>query len=187
MQRHVRVVRTTNAEQLTDADLIGRMKRDEECLRVLVARHHVSLRRLAMSMLRSEPDADEAVQDTFISAHRNASSFRHESSVRTWLHSICYRACLGRLRRKRLTLVEVDTATMIAGAESDPAVMVAIDRAVAALPDDLRVAFTLVDICGFTREDAAALAGVPGNTMRARSARARMLLADALTAEEVVP
>ena len=115
-----------------------------------------------------------------MAAHRAAAGFRNEASVRTWLHSICYRQCLGRLRRKRLDLVVItdrDTPT----ASTDAAMRIAIEIAVDALPEANRVAFVLVDVLGFSREDAAAMVEVPGNTMRARVARARMLLADALT------
>jgi RNA polymerase sigma-70 factor (ECF subfamily) len=58
---------------------------------------------------------------------------------------------------------------------------IALKVAVDELPEQNRVAFVLVDVLGFSREDAAAMVDVPGNTMRARVARARMLLADALT------
>ena len=56
-----------------------------------------------------------------------------------------------------------------------------LEQAVADLSGDLKVAFTLVDVLGFSREEAAQLVGVPGNTMRARAARARVILASTLT------
>lgn len=166
--------------QLSDIELVERCAADEACLRVLVGRHEPSLRRLAWSLLRNGHDAEEAVQDTFVAVHRAAAGFRGEASVRTWLHSVCYRQCLGRLRRKRLELVALadhDTPTVSA----DAALRLTLERAVDALPEANRVAFVLVDVLGFSREDAAVMVEVPGNTMRARVARARMLLADALS------
>lgn len=168
-----------NPTELTDTDLVARVATDEACFRELIVRHEQSLRRLAWSMLKNRHDAEEAVQDAFVAAHRAAAGFRNEASVRTWLHSICYRQCLGRIRRKRLDLVVIadrDTPT----ASTDAAMRIALEFAVDALPEANRVAFVLVDVLGFSREDAAAMVEVPGNTMRARVARARMLLADAL-------
>jgi RNA polymerase sigma-70 factor (ECF subfamily) len=169
-----------NPTELTDTDLVARIGSDDRCFRELIVRHEQSLRRLAWSLLRNRHDAEEAVQDAFVAAHRAASGFRNESSVRTWLHSICYRQCLGRLRRKRLDLVVIAEHDSPA-APADMAMRIALELAVDALPEANRVAFVLVDVLGFSREDAAAMVEVPGNTMRARVARARMLLADALT------
>ena len=64
---------------------------------------------------------------------------------------------------------------------ADEALRMTLDRAIAGLTGDLKMAFTLVDVLGFSREEAAQLAGVPGNTMRARAARARVVLASMLT------
>lgn len=58
--------------------------------------------------------------------------------------------------------------------------MVAVEAAMRHLSDEHRTAFTLIDILGFSREDSATMVGIPGNTMRARSARARQLLAELL-------
>jgi DNA-directed RNA polymerase specialized sigma24 family protein len=74
---------------------------------------------------------------------------------------------------------------MILSPTIDHAVRLAVRSATAALPSDLRIAFTLVDVLGFTREEAAHMVGIPGNTMRARVARARVLLATLLTDDEV--
>lgn len=183
VRNHLRVLRSS-VRELSDPELLARLHTDDECLREFVGRHHMSVHRLAVATLRSTADAEEAVQDTFIAAHRSAERFRGESSARTWLHSICYRRCLGMLRKQHLHAVVLDDVSLLAATHTDHAVRLALDIAVAGLTDDLRVAFTLVDVLGFTREDAAHLVGVPGNTMRARVARARVLLADAMTDRE---
>ena len=170
--------------QLSDVELIAELDTDDGCVRELVARHHRSVHQLAVAMLHNSSDADEAVQDTFIAAHRGAAGFRGESSARTWLHAICYRRCVGVLRKKHLKVVGIDAALIVAEPAVDNTSRIAIDRAAFALPDDLRVAFTLVDVLGFSRENAAHLVGVSGNTMRARVVRARILLADALGEQE---
>lgn len=179
LRSHLRTLRPA-VERMSDLELVGQL-RDDACLREFIARHNSSVRHLASTMVRSSHDADEVVQDTFIAAHRSFEQFRGESTPRTWLHTICYRRCLTLLRKKHLHVVSEDVVVGVAAASSDEALRMTLEREIAALSDDLRVAFTLVDVLGFSREEAAQMAGVPGNTMRARSARARVMLASILT------
>lgn len=184
--RRLRSVSAVVPVEMSDSELISRAG-EELCLRELIARHERSMRRLALSMLRNRADADEAVQDAFVVVYRKGATFRGESSARTWLHSICYRKCLDRLRRKRFDIVHIDQASQssLTAVEVDHSFTATLETALDDLPPQNREAFVLVDVLGFTREDAAELVGVPGNTMRARVARARLLLADALDDGEV--
>lgn len=179
LRSHLRTLRPA-VERMSDLELVGQLC-DDACLREFIARHNNSVRHLASTMVRSSHDADEVVQDTFIAAHRSFEQFRGESTPRTWLHTICYRRCLTLLRKKHLRVVSEDAVVDLANASSDDALRMTLERAIAALSDDLRVAFTLVDVLGFSREEAAQMASVPGNTMRARAARARVTLASMLT------
>lgn len=179
--RRRRLIEAYDARSASDIDLLRASGGDELALREFVARHQSSLTRLASAVLGNRSDAEEAVQDTFVAAHRAAHSFHGDSTVKTWLHTICYRQCLTRTRRKHVVQLYVDVDDRAYAYEPDPAGQLAIETAVRGLPEENRVAFVLVDVLGFSREDAAALVGVPGNTMRARVARARVLLANVLT------
>jgi len=71
--------------------------------------HHVILGRLAMALLGSQADADEAVQETLLRAHRGMASYRAEGSVKAWLCGIARHVCAHVLetRRKGRELLEV--------------------------------------------------------------------------------
>ena len=56
---------------------------------------------IARRMLRREEDAQDAVQETFLSAFKSLDKFDRRSRVTTWLHRICVNVCLMRLRTKR--------------------------------------------------------------------------------------
>jgi RNA polymerase sigma-70 factor (ECF subfamily) len=56
---------------------------------------------VARRFLRSEDDAQDAVQEAFIQAHKALPHFEGRCALTTWLHSITVRACLMRLRRQR--------------------------------------------------------------------------------------
>ena len=52
-------------------------------------------------MLGNRQDAEEAVQDIFLKAHRGMADFRGESDIRTWLYRITANTCLTRLRNRK--------------------------------------------------------------------------------------
>lgn len=174
----LRLVRDRQVVGMSDTELLAVVGSDDDAFRELVGRHQRSLRRLARSMMRNDADADEAVQDSLLAAHRHARSFRGDASVRSWLHAICYRQCLARLRRARFELVSLEHAAILSRPEAGPVLPSYLQTAIATLPVDNQAAFVLVDVLGFTREDAATVVGIPSNTMRARVTRARLLLAD---------
>jgi len=168
---------------LDDMALVGRLD-DSDAMTELIRRHQGRLLAMANSMIRNRSDAEEIVQDTFVQAYRSAATFRAEAKVSTWLHSICYRQVLTRTRRKRHLTTALDNTTEIASTTSDNAFRIALEGAVDQLPEANREAFVLVDMLGFSRAEAAEIAGIEANTMRARVARARTLLADQLSAED---
>lgn len=153
---------------------------DEPAFELIVRRHTDSVWRYARTVLHDDGSAEEAVQDTFLKAHRALATFRGEAALRTWLISICHRACLDRLRRKRLDVVPLEQVREQRGREEQHDLRLWLEQAVAELPDDERQAFTLVHVLGYSREDAAQIVEVPPSTMRSRVSRARERLADAM-------
>ncbi|HEX7166339.1 MAG TPA: sigma-70 family RNA polymerase sigma factor [Acidimicrobiales bacterium] len=163
------------------AELVSRaVQGDEAAFELLVRRHAAAAWRLAHTLLRDDFAAEEAVQDAFVKAHRALPTFRGDAAFSTWLLAITRRVCLDRLRLKRANIVPLDEARRVKAEVGDAALRVVLERAIAELPDAEREAFTLVDVLGYSREDAAAVVGVPPSTMRSRVARARERLAAAL-------
>jgi RNA polymerase sigma-70 factor, ECF subfamily len=170
-----------------DEALVARARRgDETAYELLVRRHTPAVWRFARSFLADDFAAEEAVQDTFVSAFRGLAGFRGESSVRTWLLAICRRTCLDRLRRRDPVVVPLDRARHERAVERDEAFRVALEQALRLLPPDDREAFTLVDVLGYRREEAARVVGVPASTMRSRVSRARSRLATLLDSPEAL-
>lgn len=67
----------------------------------LMAAYYPDMLRLAMSILRDMDDAEDAAQESFIAAASALSSFRADSSPRTWLYSITVHTCLSLLRKRK--------------------------------------------------------------------------------------
>ena len=101
----------------TDAELIARWQRgDQRAAASLVERHAQPLARFAAS-LGERDGVDELVQDTFVRAFQSIETFRADSSLRTWLFTICKRLVLDRKRseRRRKDVVELDDGHAVLG------------------------------------------------------------------------
>lgn len=167
---------------MDDTGLLKRAAQgDDLAFELLVRRHTEPAWRLARALLGDDFAAEEAVQDTFLKAHRALDSFRGDAAVRTWLLAICRRACIDQLRLRRAEIVSLDEVRHLRASEEHVDLRIALETALAELPGIEREAFTLADVLGYSREEAAGIIGVPASTMRSRVARARSKLADALS------
>lgn len=83
--------------------------RNRDALAACARTHHAILGRLAMALLGSQADADEAVQETLLRAHRGMASYRAEGSIKAWLCGIARHVCAHMLetRRRGRELLEV--------------------------------------------------------------------------------
>lgn len=105
-----------SASEATDAELIAQWQGgDQRAATTLVHRHAQALSRFAAS-LGERDGIDELVQDTFVRAFQSLDSFRADSSLRTWLFTICKRLVLDRKRaeRRRRNQVELDEGHAVA-------------------------------------------------------------------------
>jgi RNA polymerase sigma-70 factor (ECF subfamily) len=149
----------------------------------LLGRHRQRMWAVAIRTLGDPEDASDAVQDASLSAYRAAASFRGEARVTTWLHRIVVNACLDRARRQAVR----PTVPMPERPPADPRDVLAeretqvlVQLALAALPEEQRAAIVLIDLTGFSVEDAAAILDVPPGTVKSRCFRARARLAVSL-------
>ncbi|MDX6215703.1 MAG: polymerase sigma-70 factor, subfamily [Frankiales bacterium] len=149
----------------------------------LLGRHRQRMWAVAIRTLGDPEDAADAVQDASLSAYRAAASFRGDARVTTWLHRIVVNACLDRARRQAVR----PTVPMPERPPADPRdelaereTQLVVQLALAGLPEEQRAAIVLVDLTGFSVEDAAAILDVPPGTVKSRCFRARARLAVSL-------
>jgi RNA polymerase sigma-70 factor (ECF subfamily) len=113
--------------------------------------------------------ADDLTQEVYARAIPALERFRGDASARTWLLSIARHVCADAVRaNRRRGRVEVRPGTV-----ADPASVDALERLVAGLDHDRRVAFVLTQVLGLSYADAADVCAVPVGTIRSRVARAR--------------
>ena len=149
----------------------------------LVRRHRQRLWAVAVRTLRDPEEAADAVQDACLSAYRSAASYRGDARVTTWLHRIVVNACLDRARRRAVR----PTVPLPERPVADPRdhltereTHLEVERALAALPDDQRLALVLVELQGLSVSEAAEVLGVPDGTVKSRCFRGRARLAVSL-------
>lgn len=178
----------------TDAELLAaHCAGDPDAFSEIVRRHRDRLWAVALRTTGNPEEASDALQDALISAYRRADSFRGDSAVTTWLHRIVVNASLDRLRRRAVrtwvplpeegegaTLVD-DSRLADPGAAAESRETVAeVRAALDTLPPDQRAAIVLVDLEGWSVEDAAQALDCPVGTVKSRCFRGRAKLAERL-------
>jgi RNA polymerase sigma-70 factor (ECF subfamily) len=171
---------------LPDAELLRRhVAGDPDAFATLVGRHRDRLWAVALRTMRNPEDAADALQEAYIAAFRRAGSFRGESQVTTWLHRVVVNACLDRLRVLRSRAAEplpedLDRAPQLGVVAGDPMEAeqqrVDVTAALGRLNPDQRAALVLVDMQGYSVEEAAAILRCAPGTVKSRCARGRARL-----------
>lgn len=139
---------------------------------------------LARRMLASPPQAEDVLQETFVEVIRSIGAWRGDGEFGLWLRRIAVNKCLAHLRSSWVSRrAEHDgepaaPAAAAVGAEDG----LALERALASLPDTARVVVMLHDVEGYTHGEIARLMGRTPSFSKSQLARAhdrlRTLLAD---------
>lgn len=169
-------------QKRSDAELLAaHVAGDRYAFEELFLRHHRQLHRLARLSSRNAEDAEDALQEAMLSAHKGAGSFRHDAAVSSWLHRIVVNACLDRLRRtKSQQCAPLDDVYAVGDQTGQVETAIVVHRALMRLPAEQRAAVVAVDMQGCSIAETAQLLGVAEGTVKSRCARARVRLAAAL-------
>ena len=190
---------------VSDEVLVERARgKDEAAFEELVGRYEDKLYRLAMRFVRNETDAQEILQDAFLSAWRNLPTFEGRAQFGSWMYRVTVNAALmllrSRNRRPEVTVDDIEpTALNNAVAENGQAMRGSADWAqraddqlqsqemrayiqtsVDALPDGLRTVFLLRDVEELSTEDTAEMLGLSVPAVKTRLHRARLVLRAAI-------
>lgn len=134
--------------------------------------------RLAMRMLGSRQDAEDAVQNTFIKLFQRIHQFRHESCFRTYLVRMILNICFDQLQKRR-PLLDLDEARHVS-ANPEPELQMVLQQAIDQLPERMRACFVLFAVEGWPQLEIAeamhiTLGAVKSHVFQAK-ARLRALL-----------
>src|SRR5512142_2016581 len=99
----------------------------------MVDRYSGTVYNLALRLTNNPQEAEEVLQETFISAFRSLNRFEGRSQLKTWLYRIAYNAALMRLRRRQVPTSSIDEPLVSEEGEELPRQL--IDWT--AMPDDV--------------------------------------------------
>jgi len=189
---------TVPAHRADDAQLAARAAAgDTRAFELIMRRHNRLLFRTARSVLKTDVEAEDALQEAYLRAWRAMADFRSEARLSTWLVRIVINEALGRLRRRGAQVLVLDGCTgpeetsmddLIEGNPDDRpdrAAMRAEVRAlmeahIDALPEAFRTVFVLRAVEEMSVEEVSSALELPEATVRTRFFRARGLLREGL-------
>ena len=170
---------------------------DKRAFELLVMKYQRKLGRLLSRFVRDPAEVEDVAQEAIIKAYRALPTVRGESAFYTWLYRIAintaknYLVALGR-RAPTTVGVDIDDAENFEDADqlrdtSTPEselegkeIAGVVNKAMDALPEDLRTAITLREIEGLSYEEIASVMNCPIGTVRSRIFRAREAIATEL-------
>jgi len=169
-----------------DLDLAQRCQHgDGAAFEELYRAHAGRLFNLVFRMVGSTTEAEDLLQEVFLTAYRKLGSFRGDSSLGTWLYRLAVNHCLDVLRGRQAKMARVtdslDEEGAMEPAAAAPVIPSAVsrldlDRAIARLPPGCRAAFVLHDVEGFEHGEVATMLGVSEGTSKSQVHKARMKL-----------
>ncbi|MBI5961053.1 MAG: sigma-70 family RNA polymerase sigma factor [Chloroflexi bacterium] len=183
----------------SDAELAARLQAgDQAAYAQFVDEHSGHVYRLALRMMGNEADAEDVLQETFLSAFKSIDRFEARSSLSTWLYRIASNAALMRLRRYEPDQVSVDEPVERDDGDLLPRqffdfcclpeedllrdeARAEMDRAVDELPATLRSVFILRDIEGLSTDETANTLNLSVSAVKSRLMRARLKLRERLS------
>ena len=178
------------SSESTDKELVKRVQRgDKGAFDLLVLKYEQKIVNLVMRYVRDPEQALDISQEAFIKAYRALPRFRGDSAFYTWLYRIAVNTAKNYLAAQRrrpmdieldlqdqeqyglhAKLKETDTPETVSMSDETRD---ALERAIEALPDDLRTAIILRELDGMSYEEIAQTMDCPVGTVRSRIFRAR--------------
>ena len=173
-----------------DMALIGRVAQgDRSAMRELYARHRLRVFRFALRILRDRPKAEDVSSDAFLDVWRQADRFEGRSGVLTWMLGITRMKALSALRIPAEQELDDEVVDAIEDPAEDPAAVLQkkergaiLRNCLSKLSAEHREIIDLVYYHEKSIAEAAAIVGIPDNTVKTRMFCARKHLARLLWA-----
>ena len=181
---------------LDDTLLVARLQAgNPDAFEELVRAYGGQLLAVTRRFLRNEEDAQDAVQDAFLSAFRALDRFEGKAKLSTWLHRIAVNAALMKIRTRQRkpedSIEHLLPRFLEDGHQADPSpawkdstdsllqrheIRVQVRTCIDRLPDTYRLVVLLRDIDEYDTQETAAMLGISPNAVKIRLHRARQAL-----------
>jgi RNA polymerase sigma-70 factor (ECF subfamily) len=179
--------------RLTDTELVkGVTEKNESCFEELLERYSTKVLNLALRITRNQEDAEEILQDVFVTVFTKVGRFEHKSAFSSWLYRVTMNAAFMKLRarsrRRTVSLedVEPDVRQNWVGNRTEMfdvdfmssrhELRGAIEKAIDLLPEDYRAIFILRDVDGLSNDAVGRVLGLTVPAVKSRLHRSRVLM-----------
>ena len=174
---------------MNEKELISRLKLAEEpAFKLLVENYQDRVYYSVLNILQNANEAEDTAQETFIQVFESIASFKEASSLVTWIYKIAVRKALEKIRKQknRQRIQSIIPWWMPSEEKSNEAVYLnpgiskenkekatIIHKAISELPNNQRIAFTLIRIQGMKHEEASAIMQLSIKAIESLLSRAR--------------
>jgi RNA polymerase sigma-70 factor (ECF subfamily) len=141
----------------------------KEQLGNLIIASQETMYRVAKTLLRSDADCADAIQEAVVKAFSGIQTLRKDSYAKTWLVRIVINECYAIMRRQQ-RLVPIDDFTVAAAEQADYSELYDV---LSRLPEEIRLAVTLYYIEGYSVREVAELMNTTQSAVKNRLMRAR--------------
>lgn len=171
---------------------------DRAAFAQLVELHSPAVYRLALQILKDPAEAEDILQETFIKAFRYLPNFDGRSSLATWLYRIATNEALMLLRKRKFDTISIEQPAQTEDDLQEPLQIEDwtnlpedellsaetrqyVQQAIEALPETLRIVFTLREFEGLSTLETAQILNISEAAVKTRLSRARLQLREQLT------
>jgi RNA polymerase sigma-70 factor (ECF subfamily) len=142
-------------------------------------------------MLKNEMDAEDVLQNSFVTVFRKLESFRYDSTIGAWIKRIMINNCINFLKKKRLRFEELTDKVnhkMVATEYDDEnrrrLNTTDVNKALMRLPDGYRVVFSLYLLEGYDHKEIASILEISEATSKSQYSRAKKKMKEILTSPQ---
>lgn len=177
----------------TDLELIVEFQKgNQQSFEELISRYSNKVFSLASRLTRNTEDAEEVLQDVFVTVHRKIGGFEGKSSFSSWLYRVTVNAAFMKLRKRKqdqtVPLEELVQQAQVVPALKSPEhthvdsisirneMLEALETAIRKLPDDYRPVFILRDVDGLTSREVSRILDLTVPAVKSRLHRSRLML-----------
>ena len=167
-------------------ELIDRCRsQDREAQFEIYRLYYKAMYNTSLRILRNPVEAEDIMQESFLSAFRKINMYSGSVSFGAWLRKIVVNQSLDSLKKKKIIFEELDDRLMENREMEDEETDFSGDAekirdAILRLPDGFRIVMTLYLLEGYDHEEIGHILGISGSTSRSQYTRARQKLTEML-------
>jgi RNA polymerase sigma factor, sigma-70 family len=164
---------------------------DTNRFQVLIRRYNSTLYKIARGYGFNHHDAEDLMQDTYISVYQNLSKFRNDSSFKTWIIKIMLNQCFHKTKKNEYKRTQTaslfatsknegmfpvrnqnETGRSVINKELNQVIEATLDK----LPENYRITFTLRELSGLNVNETADIMNTTPSNVKVRMNRAKLML-----------